>query len=697
MAGTNEQGRPALRHLQQSIQKDVRHRPIVALLIAAAIPVLLLGGWAAYTSAQSQRTAAWSTANEVIHRVSNEIVAELSAQVQVASALALSTALDDPDLPRFYREAERLAQTHPLWHTIELDDLSGNQVLNLLRPLGAPLGATADRDSFDEVIRTRQPIVGDIGPIGPVSGRRLVALRVPVVRDAELRYVLTVLLAPNAISAILRGAGAPKGWIGAVLDGRGNIIARSVGEETAQAQPASPDARKAAARRPEGFYRGRTLEGIEADVLYRLLPGTKNWTAHLAIPTEMLDSPIRRSHFLLGGGIVTSLALGGALAGLAARDIAQRREEEQRAAEKALSASEERAAIAIESADLGSWRWDVSTNTVAGCARFRELLGLAGGSSHGDEWRWSADELLSSVHEEDRAKLESAVRSAAENQGLLDVEFRTVRGNDTARWVRATGRRPRSAEKDRQVSGVIVDIEERKRAEAERLHLLRQLAEAQEEVQRRISRELHDQVGQTVTGLSLGLKGLETALGVQPEERCREQVRWLRGLAGEIGREIHRAAADLRPTALDDLGLHKALAAYVSEWSRRHGIAAEVQVLGGEERLPSEIETVIYRIVQEALTNVLKHANAANVSLVLERRSDDIRLVVEDDGSGFNPDALRDTGANPEGDGDIRPRLGLSGIHQRLALVGGTMSLESAVGVGTTMFVTIPLHQQARS
>ena len=205
--------------LTPMMKAGVPQRPLVSVAIAATIPVLLFGGWVAYRSAASERVAALAETNEVTFRVANQIVAELSTHVQVAEALALSSALDEPDLAKFYGEAQRIKKTRPLWYTIELDDLSGMQVLNLLKPLGTSLGMTADRDSFDEVVRTSRPTVGGVGPVGPISGQELVSLRVPVLREGELRYVLTVLLVPNAISAILKGSGAPEGWVGAVIDG----------------------------------------------------------------------------------------------------------------------------------------------------------------------------------------------------------------------------------------------------------------------------------------------------------------------------------------------------------------------------------------------------------------------------------------------------------------------------------------------
>jgi signal transduction histidine kinase len=193
-----------------------------------------------------------------------------------------------------------------------------------------------------------------------------------------------------------------------------------------------------------------------------------------------------------------------------------------------------------------------------------------------------------------------------------------------------------------------------------------------------------------VTGLALGLKGLESRLdGETVDPETRNHVRWLQGLAREVGRDIHRASSDLRPTALDDLGLQRALAAHAADWSRRYGITTDIQSLGSPERLPPEVETAIYRAVQEALTNVLKHAGARHVSIVLEHRNGELRVVVEDDGRGFEPDtATRAHGENG-------PPLGLSGMRERLSLVDGHVRIESAPGAGTTLFMHVPLAERS--
>src|SRR5437764_1104461 len=158
----------------------------------------------------------------------------------------------------------------------------------------------------------------------------------------------------------------------------------------------------------------------------------------------------------------------------------------------------------------------------------------------------------------------------------------------------------------------------------------------------------------------------------------------LRGLTDTLGRELHALAVRLRPRALDDFGLEAALQSYAEEWARQSGIAIDVHARGPNTRLLPSAESAVYRIVQEALTNVARHSGAAHAGVVLERRDGYIHVVVEDDGRGFDPERV----AMP--DADRIQRLGLVGMRERAALVGGTMDIESAPGKGTTLFVRFP-------
>jgi len=665
-------------------------------LAAACIPLLLLAGWMVYQSASQQRLASLRIAQETLDRIGERITAEIAAQLQVAQTLALSTSLDQPDLADFYREAERLKHARPLWTTIELDDLDGLQLVNLLRPLGTALGPAADRESFDAVLRDQAPAIGGVGPIGPVSGMRLVALRVPVIRDDKLRYVLTIEMALDSVSALIRRTGLPPGWVGAVADHRGNLIARNFAAHTDEGQLSTSSMREAIRNSAGGFYKGHTLAGTAVEVVFHTLPETGDWSVHLGIPSEELNGPTRRALYAVGVGVLISLALAVVLTSIVYRAIARRHTSESRLAEAALAASEERAALAVTAAELGTWRWDIRRDRIAGSERFCALLGLPPDS--GPKFDWSTQTFFGSVHPDDRERVRMASEACIVEGKPFEVDFR-IAAPEGPRWLHLRGRANSVVEgRPAEIYGIVADIGALKRVEAERLDLLRRLADSQEEVQRRIARDLHDQVGQTVTGLSLGLKGMERALDKLDGEVTSggrplgEVVRWLQGLTSDIGRDLHRAAADLRPVALDDLGLPRALDALVADWSDRYEITTDVQIVGAiEPRLAPKIQTILYRVVQEALTNVLKHARARNVSIVFERRPQEIRIVIEDDGDGFDVEKV-ECRAPGETEGARRP-LGLSGMRERLATIGGVLDIESTQGGGATLFVTVRLDQ----
>ena len=669
------------------------NRPVSLLLAAASIPVLLFADWIAYNAADNQRAAAIVLAHDTVNRVGERITAEMTSQVQVAESLALSPSLQGSDLKSFYREAQAFKAARPLWFTVELDDLQGMQVLNLLRPLDSQLGPTADRESFEEVLRDRKPVLGSIGPLGVVSGRHLLALRIPVIHNRALRYVLTVAMAPDAVSGILRKAGLPDGWIGAVADRHGNLVARTLSEDENLGRPAGSYLHDAIGKSSGGFYEGRTLEGVPVDTIFLTLPNVGGWSVHLEIPSDNLNGPVRRAFYAVAAGVVGSLTIAAALTAIVAKGIAWQRELEGQRSAAALSASESRADLAIEAAGLGTWGWDFEQDRITGSERCRLLLGLP--YKGGAREHWSSSVFLGAIHPDDLDRVRTSAQGCLEKGTPFDVDFRVIGREDAPRWLRLRGQlRGANEEGAAALYGVVMDVGAQKLAEAQRLSLLRRLADAQEDVQRRIAHDLHDQVGQTVTGLSLGLKALERAVeGVEEPvaaggQSIKERMRWLQKLTTEIGRDIHQASADLRPTALDDLGLPGALAALIADWNERYGVAADVQIMGAAEpRLPAELEIVLYRVVQEALTNVLKHAHASNVSIVLDRRLDSIRIVIEDDGLGFDADAA-------SGDRDAEPGcrrgLGLLGMRERLVMIGGAIRVESS-NAGTTLFVAVPV------
>ncbi len=232
---------------------------------------------------------------------------------------------------------------------------------------------------------------------------------------------------------------------------------------------------------------------------------------------------------------------------------------------------------------------------------------------------------------------------------------------------------------------LIRDVTEHRRAEAARTELLRQLVTAQENERRRISREIHDRLGQELTGLTLALKVLEA--DILDGTRAKGRLVELRETVDRIGREAHELALELRPAALDDLGLRAALDTLIRRWSLRAGVAAQFHFdAPGTGRFPSEVETAVYRVVQEALTNVAKHADARRVCVVVEHHHGQLVAIVEDDGRGFEPEATSRIG-----------RLGLSGMNERVTLVDGTFQVESSNGAGTTVRARILCNEAVES
>jgi signal transduction histidine kinase len=229
----------------------------------------------------------------------------------------------------------------------------------------------------------------------------------------------------------------------------------------------------------------------------------------------------------------------------------------------------------------------------------------------------------------------------------------------------------RIAEAFAERAAVAIDLSERVARDA-----LRRVVAGQELERQRLARELHDETGQALTSILLGLKSLEA----RSDDDVRRSVLELRELVVSTLHDVRRLAVELRPKALDDFGLVPALERLAETFAEQTSVDVHLEAALGDSRLPGEAETALYRIVQEALTNVVKHANARTVSVVLTRKGEGVVVVIEDDGRGFDPSA------------DHAEGLGLLGMRERSALVGGRLSVESAPDRGTTVAVEVPLR-----
>jgi PAS domain S-box-containing protein len=356
---------------------------------------------------------------------------------------------------------------------------------------------------------------------------------------------------------------------------------------------------------------------------------------------------------------------------------------ERKRAEAALRESEERLTLAFAGAREGVWDWNLVTGAVVYSTQWKQMLGY---SEEEIEPHVSAWERL--VHPDDRQRAHDVNERVARGEQTYEGEFRLR--HKAGHYVHVLSRglpvRREPGGPVVRIVGTHFDLTERKQADAERARteLLARLVFAQEDERRRIAREMHDQFGEQLTALGRGIGGLKEACGGHAE--LQQRIEALEVVAQQIDRDVEHLVWKLRPTALDDLGLRAALANYVNDWSKRVAISAELHTSGLlDDRLASETETTLYRIVQEALTNVAKHSNARKVDVILERRADHVLLIVEDDGVGFDFDE-----AGTRGDG-----FGLLGMQERAALVGANLQIESTPGEGTTILVRMAVDSPA--
>ncbi|MGB9606149.1 MAG: MASE1 domain-containing protein, partial [Bryobacteraceae bacterium] len=223
-------------------------------------------------------------------------------------------------------------------------------------------------------------------------------------------------------------------------------------------------------------------------------------------------------------------------------------------------------------------------------------------------------------------------------------------------------------------------VEEVRRANRQLHALSQRLIKAQEEERLHLSRELHDEFGQLLAALTVQLGLLER--NAEHSEAISERIRMLKQATAEIQDQLHRLAIRLRPASLDHLGLVRALEQYVYEFRRQYNIEVEFEAVGVQDtRLPEDVETALFRIVQESLTNVALHAQATRVDILLSLHDKHVVVIVEDDGIGFTPTPMA-----------LEGHLGIFGMRERIEMLGGKFILESAPGKGTTVRVEVPLY-----
>lgn len=291
-------------------------------------------------------------------------------------------------------------------------------------------------------------------------------------------------------------------------------------------------------------------------------------------------------------------------------------------------------------------------------------------------------DLVSVVGEVQRGNLQQKARVWARDEiGQLAASFNSMLESLRASRAQVEASHQEVLRRNRELAQLSEELSQKEQIRAQ---LLEKAISAQEEERKRIARELHDETSQALTSLVVGLKVLE---GLHDPAQIKTQVSELRELAAATLDSVHGLALELRPSVLDDLGLVAAVQRHVSTQSRKYGLEVDFHTTGlNGTRLPAETETAVYRIIQEALTNVARHSGATAASVVLERRRGALVAIIEDNGHGFDAEALLAR----------EQSLGLHGMRERSFLVGGKLTIESSPGGGTSVFVEVPLELGVR-
>jgi signal transduction histidine kinase len=224
-------------------------------------------------------------------------------------------------------------------------------------------------------------------------------------------------------------------------------------------------------------------------------------------------------------------------------------------------------------------------------------------------------------------------------------------------------------------------LEQSQQLQGQLRHLSRQLLLSQEEERKRISRELHDEIAQTLTGINVRLAALKTAATINTKD-LQKKISSTQRMVEKSVDIVHRFARELRPTVLDDLGLIPALHSFVKTFSKRSRVHVRLTVYAAVEQLNNVQRTVVYRVAQEALTNVARHANASRVDVSIQKLPRAVGVTIKDNGKSFHVERVLHAKKNK--------RLGLLGMRERVEMVGGNLRVESAPGKGTTVRAEIP-------
>jgi len=347
-------------------------------------------------------------------------------------------------------------------------------------------------------------------------------------------------------------------------------------------------------------------------------------------------------------------------------------------AREQLEQSRRRLTMALEASRMTAWEYDPAAETIAWVDR--NTLREKGGEPMGPV-RFA--DVLRHVHPDERTMLLDLANRIINEGGSFSVEFRMFAKNGSIRWMLGKGEllRKDGESGPGKIAGVTLDVSELKRTQVELQELAKRLMEAHEEERRRISRELHDDIGQRVALLGIELDLVRQLL--HEHDGLRERVERAQLATGELGTDLHQLSHALHSSKLKYLGLPAALRELCTRMADKHSLAIQLDYEEQKLSLPEEEALALFRVAQEALNNVVRHSRATSVRIALSYTANEVRLLVCDDGSGFDPSS-KTSG------------IGLIGMRERMRAVLGDFQIISAPGAGTEIHATVSFPAPAR-
>jgi PAS domain S-box-containing protein len=722
---------------------------LILLVVATAAPLLIFALIMVIRLSREERATFERGATERARALLTAVDAELGSSITALEALATWYHLDSNDLWSFHEDATRVLRSQPSWITITLADPSGRQLVNLNKPYGTALPRLGESRSFARVLQNARPAVGQLSS-SPFPDQQAFTVRVPVIRDGVVKYVLTAIVDPNSINALLTAQRLPETWIGVVLDADRRFIARTLDSEHSIGRLASASLRAALDRAPEGWFQGNTIEGLAVYTPYSR-SAVSGWTVAIGIPAASVEANLRHSLFYVGSIGLALLALGiaiawllssrtaksiGALAvmaenlgfnekpgakippapphipsGVAEIEVVRdtlisadrliREHSDQRdRVEAQLRAVSERLELAQEAGNIGSFERDLVTGGIQWSASQEKLYGLELGSFGGSREDW-----YRRLHPEDLAAVEEAVRISAETHVPLLIEYRIVRPDGSVRWIASQGRVfADDTGKPRRLMGVNIDITARKMAE----EALRESDRRKDEFLAMLGHELRNPLGVINTCVQLLMrKGPPDPTLTEIEQMIARQVEHMARMLEDL--------LDVSRITRGQIRLKKELCDFAeivrNAVSDHRGNFAESGLELAAELPDSPLwlmgdRTRLAQVVGNLLFNANKFTDrGGRVTVTLSRIAGARALLsVKDTGIGIEPEILRQIFA-PFIQSDHSIDRSRGGLGLGLALVKGLVELHGGkarahsdgLGCGAEFILELPLETPAAS